>query len=103
MSAIIKDLGTVDLAAGGTTTPLEITFQHGFSIAPTVTGTPSIATYTVEVSHDNVAYFDYKTLGTNVAVTDAIEDNTINWGFLRILVTPGGTSTGNVQFSLQVK
>ena len=100
---IIIDLGTIDIGVGGTTAPQEICFQHGWSIAPTVVGTSGNADYTVQVSQDNITYFDYKTLGTNVAIEDAVEDVSINWSWLRIVVSSGGASSGTAQFSLEMK
>lgn len=100
---LIYDLGQVDIGAGGTTTPFEICFQYGWSLAPTVTGTPGTAKYTVEVSQDNVTYFDYKTLATGVDIEDAVEDNTFSWSWIRIAVTPGGPSAGTVDFSIELK
>ena len=100
---IILDLGTIDIGTGGTTPALEICFQHGWSIAPTVTGTSGNASYTIEVSQDNLTWFDYKTLGTNVDIDDAVEDVSINWSWLRIAVSSGGASSGTAQFSIEMK
>lgn len=101
---LIIDLGTIaDISVGGTTASQKLDEQYGWSIAPTVIGTPSIAKYTVEVSQDDITFFDYKILGTDVSLEDAVEDRSINWGFIRIKVTPGGASAGSAQFSMEMK
>ena len=99
----ILDLGTIDIGTGGTTAAQMLCWQRAWSIAPTVTGTAGNAKYTVQVSQDNVSWFDYKTLGTNVDIVDAVEDNNINWSWLRIVVSSGGPSSGTAQFGMELK
>lgn len=100
---IIIDLGQIDIGIGGTTPSQEICFQHGWSIAPTIVGTAGTAKYTVEVSQDNITFFDYKTLATNVAIEDAVDDVSLNWSYIRVAVVAGGPSAGTVDFSMELK
>lgn len=103
MAIIIKDLGTIDIGTGGTTASQEIEIQHGWSLAPVVTGTPGLAKYTVQVSQDDVDYFDYKSLAIDVPIETALQDIDFNWRFMQIVVVPGGPSSGTVQLGLLLK
>ena len=96
-------IGSIDLAAGGTTPALELKFQHSWSISPVITGTSGSATYTMEVSHDNSEWKEYKDGSTTVNIDDAIQDDLIPWAYIRIVVTPGGGSSGSVDFNLMTK
>lgn len=101
---ITIDLGTIaDISAGGQTPSFKLDEQYGWGIAPTVVGVPSTAKYTVRVSMDNVVFYDYKIAAVDVPIEDPVEDNTFNWNYIAVLVTPGGISSGTAQFNFQGK
>ena len=100
---IILDLGSVDLGTGGETSPVEVCYQYGWSIAPTVTGTAGNADYTLLVSQDNITYFEYTPDAVGVSVEDAIQDSQFNWSWVKISVDSGGGSSGSVSFSMELK
>lgn len=100
---IILDLGTIDIGTGGTTASTQICFDYNWSISPTVTGTPGNAKYTLEVSHDNTEWKEYKSGSTLVDIEDAIQDDIMAWTYVRIVVQSGGASAGTVDFSMILK
>ncbi len=96
---LIVDLGTIaDISVGGTTAPMKLDEQYGWSLAPVVVGTPSTAKYTVEVSQDNVTYHEYSIASTDVPIESPLKDDGFNWNWIRITVTSGGISSGTAQF-----
>lgn len=89
----------LDVSVSSSTESIEI-IDGPMSIQPVldqVTGNP---TYTVEVSNDGANFVSYTRSSTNVAVTKSIEITygEIPWEFVRLSVTPGGGSTGNIYF-----
>lgn len=100
---ILLDLGTVDIGAGGETTPKNIEYQHGWSIAAEVTGTAGNADYTLKVAHTETGtYYDYKT-AIGVSLADAIQDIQLNWCWVKISVNAGGGSSGTASFTMKLK
>ena len=100
---IILDLGTVDIGTGGTTAAFEICFNYDWSIQPLVTGTPGNAKYTLEVSHNGTNWDEYKSGSTLVDIDDSIQDVTLSWTWIRLVVVSGGASAGTVDFTMILK
>ena len=90
-------LGSVDLTTGGTTTAVQICFNYDWSIAPTLTGSAGTSEYTLQVSQDNVTFFDYKE-GATTSVDNSFQDHYFAWTYVRISVTAGGTGSASFNF-----
>ena len=100
---ILLDLGTIDIGTGGTSAAQEICFNYHWSIQPLVTGTSGTAKYTLEVSHNGTNWDEYKDGSTLIDIDDSIQDVTLSWIWIRIVVVSGGPSAGTAQFSMELK
>ena len=79
-------------------------YKYEWSIAPITAGlTSAKGEYTVEVSNDNVNWFEYNNLSTDVSIEDAVDDIHLAWVYMRIVYDAKTESTGTVQFELTQK
>lgn len=60
-------------------------------------------TYTIEVSNDNLTWFEYNNLSTDVSVNDAVDDNHLAWIYMRVVYDAKTETTGTVEFELTQK
>ena len=88
----------------GFSASLQSCYKYNWSLVPILTGTTSNdATYTIEVSNDNVNWFEYNNLSTDVSVEDAVDDIHLAWIYLRIVYNAKTESTGTIRFELTQK
>lgn len=79
-------------------------YKYEWSIAPITAGlTSAKGEYTIEVSNDNVNWFEYNNLSTDVSIEDAVDDIHLAWVYMRIVYDAKTESTGTVQFELTQK
>lgn len=85
-----------DLSSDEIGDALEITSSWKFSITPNFSGVTGNPTYTLQVSNDNVTWFDYNNNSTVIAIDDGICDVYMSFVYLRVNTTSNGaTGTGN--------
>ena len=98
MNPVNVELGIIDLTVGGVTIAKQICSNYDWSLAPTLSATAGTSEYTIQVSQDNITFFDYKD-GLAVTVVDnSFQDHYLAWTYIRVSVTAGGTGTATFNF-----
>lgn len=89
----------VDVSTSSYTNSVDI-LGAPMSIQPVTENIIGNPTYTLEVSSDGVNFLSYTRSSTKVDVSKALEitHGDIPWKFLRMLVEPGGVSSGSIYF-----
>ena len=101
---VFSDGTSHDASVSETSESLKSWYKYEWSLAPIITGlSGATPTYTIEVSNDNVNWFEYNNLSTDVSIVDAVDDNHLAWIFMRIVYDKGTESTGTVEFELTQK
>lgn len=78
---------------------LESCYKYGWNITPITTGlTGGTPEYTVEVSNDNINWFEYNNLSTDVSVDDAVCDDHLTFIYMRIVHQSKGATGGTVEY-----
>lgn len=77
--------------------------NYVWNISPLEVGVAGAPLYTIEVSNDGVAWFDYDALFTNVATDDAVEDTQLSFTKIRVKHISGSASAGTVKYTLTQK
>ena len=101
MKPVNVEIGTIDLTIGGDTPSKEICYNYDWSVAPTLTGTAGTSVYILQVSQDNITFFDFLSDEGIVATTDsdnAMQYHYLAWTYVRIRATGGGTGTATFNF-----
>ena len=81
----------------------ELCFNTGWSLTPISAGLDGSPTYTLEVSNDNINWFDYEDLAQNVAIENGLVDTHQAFVYARINYNASGNTTGTVQFTYTIK
>lgn len=93
-----------DASISGTSEAIRSCYKYEWSIAPITAGlTSAKGEYTIEVSNDNVNWFEYNNLSTDVSIEDAVDDIHFAWIYIRLVYDAKTESTGTVQFELTQK
>ena len=87
-----------DATVDETSEVLENCQNYVWNVTPTNTGLIGVAQYTVEVSNDGIAWFDYATVFTNVSTVDAVEDIQLSFTKMRIKHIASTASAGTVKY-----
>lgn len=91
---------TIDEASEG----LLSCFKYGWNVTPITAGlTGGTPEYTIEVSNDNVNWFEYNNLSTDVSVEDAVCDDHLTFIYMRIVHQSKGATGGTVKYVLTQK
>ena len=101
---VFSDGTTHDASMSETSGSLRKCFKNVWSVAPITFGnTSGDATYTIEVSNDDINWFEYNNQSTDVSVADAVDDNHLSWVYMRIVYDSKTETTGTVRFGLTTK
>jgi hypothetical protein len=94
-----SDGQTHDASVTETSDALASCQNYKWSVTPNAQGiTGASPDYTIEVSNDGIAWFEYNNLSSNVDVEDAVDDNHLTFTMMRIVHDGTGTSGGTVQY-----
>ncbi len=95
---------THDASVSAVSNSLRACYKYQWSLYPIYLGLTSLdGTYTIEVSNDNLNWFDYNNLSTDVNIVDAVDDNHLAWIYIRVVYTANTETTGTVEFNLTTK
>ena len=87
-----------------TSEAIQSCYKYEWAVAPIVAGlTSEKGEYTIQVSNDNINWFDYNNLSTDVSIEDAVDDNHLAWIWMRIVYDAKNETTGTVSFELTQK
>jgi hypothetical protein len=94
--------GTIhDATIDAVSTSLVTIKNSAWSINPIVSGlSTDKPEYTIQVSNDNISWFDYNNNSNDVKIEDAVDDNHLSWVYIRISYDHKTESTGTVRFVL---
>lgn len=99
-----SDGTTHDATVSETTESIQSCYKYDWSVAPIQSGlTVGDPIYTIEVSNDNITWFEYNNLSTDVSVEDAVDDDHLAWVWMRIVYNSGTETTGTIEFELTQK
>lgn len=107
----MKPLQKTLLFGGSTTTPLtadvvsdslKVEQTYAWNISPSTTDLTGAPTYTVEVSNNDVDWYSYDDLFTDIALTKAVESEAISFLYVRVAITSNG-ATGSAEFNATFK
>ncbi len=88
-----------DATLSETSIALEFCENYKWSVTPNAQGiTGATPDYTIEVSNDGIAWFEYNNDSTNVSVFDAVDDIHLAFTMMRIVHDGTGTSGGTVEY-----
>lgn len=93
-----------DASVDETSESQQICYQYGWSITPiaNVAG-GGVPDYTVQVSDDNVTWFNFSPASTGVPLNIAVERSALNFLYIRIVYDAAVATTGTIQFDLLLK
>lgn len=74
--------------------------NFNWNIIPESTGVVGDATYTIEVSNDNVVFINYAETFIDLIHEDGAEDDFLTYNFIRIEYKAGTVSAGTIKFPL---
>jgi len=97
------NIGILDIGSGDTSQVIDVCHQYGWSIIPNVLGTAGNAKYTIEVSHNGITWKEYNNIAIDIDIEDGVQDKQLNFSKIRIVTFSGGASSGNVEFTMQLK
>jgi hypothetical protein len=101
---IFSDGTSHDATVSETSESIQSCYKYQWSLAPIINGlTAGDPTYTIEVSNDNLTWFEYNNLSTDVSVNDAVDDNHLAWIYMRVVYDAKTETTGTVEFELTQK
>jgi len=101
---IFSDGTSHDATVSETTQSISSCYKYEWSLTPIKTGmTELTSTYTIEVSNDDVNWFEYNNLSTDVSIIDAVDDTHLAWIYIRIVYDAKTESTGTIEFELTQK
>jgi hypothetical protein len=90
----------IDLSLDQTTDSQSLCGSYQWSINATSGDVVGVPTYTIEVSNDDSTWYEYNNDSTNVAFTDAVDDNHFAFKYIRLVITSNGsTGTGIWHFT----
>lgn len=93
-----------DASVAESSTPLAFSADYCFAVAAinadVVAGPPK---YTIEVSIDDVNYYDYSSASTNVLTTTPSIGDCLPWEFMRIKHIPSGATEGSTRYDINIK
>lgn len=93
-----------DASVSETSDSVQSCYKYEWAVAPITSGlTSADGTWTIEVSNDDVNWFEYNNLSTGVAIVDAVDDNHLAWIYMRIVYDAVTETTGTVSFELTQK
>ncbi len=94
---------TIDLSIDGPTDSLSVCENYVWIITPnTLAAIVGAPTWTVEVSSNDVDWFEYNNESTDVAIVDAVDDNHAAFAYIRLVISSnGGSGTGIFKFQLK--
>jgi len=93
-----------DASVSETSNSVTNCYKYEWAVAPVTSGlTSGDATYTIEVSNDNVNWFEYNNLSTDVSIVDAVDDNHLAWIYIRIVYDAKTETTGTIEFNFTTK
>ena len=100
-----SDGQTHDASVTETSDALASCQNYKWSVTPNAQGiTGASPDYTIEVSNDGgVTWFEYNSLSTGVSVVDSVEDDHLAFTQMRIQHNSGGSTGGNVEYTLTQK
>lgn len=82
----------------------QICSTYGWSIFVAFAGlTSQDSTWTIEVSNDDVNFFNYKINSIGIAIIDAYDDIHLDWQYIRINYNSQTETTGTVEFEITLK
>ena len=84
---------------------LEVCYNHGWSLAPEVSGLDGSPTYSIEVANINspTQFAPYKTETLDADILQPFDDTHINWLYVRINYKAVDNTTGTVKFEMILK
>jgi hypothetical protein len=101
---IFSDGTTHDASISEISEALLSCYKYEWSLFPVTSGlSSSDGTYTIEVSNDNLNWFDYNNLSTDVSIEDAVDDIHLAWIYMRVVYSANTESSGTIEFNLTTK
>ena len=101
---VFSDGTSHDASVSETSESLKSWYKYEWSLAPIQSGvTGGNPKYTIEVSNDDINWFEYNNLSTDVSIDDAVDDNHLSWVYMRIVYSGTGVSAGTIEFELTQK
>ena len=91
-----SDISGNDATIGFTTDAVEWCYSHDWSVGMTTSGIDGAATYTIEVSNDNVTWYEYDANSTDLSVADSFEWDYFGYKYQRLVYTPTGVTVGTI-------
>ncbi len=93
-----------DASVSETSSSLRYCYKNVWSLFPVAAGlTSGDSLYTIEVSNDDVNWFEYNNLSTDVSIVDSVDDNHLAWVYIRVVYKAQTETTGTVEFSITSK
>lgn len=93
-----------DSTVAESSTPLQFSSDYCFAVAAinsdVVAGPPK---YTIEVSIDNVNFYDYAPETTDVLASSASTGDALPWEFMRIKHMVNGATAGTTRYDINIK
>ncbi|GAG46875.1 unnamed protein product [marine sediment metagenome] len=86
-----------------TTDAFRLCFNHAWAFSVTDSTTGGSPDYTIEVSNDDVQWYEYNSDSTNVSLDDGVDDTHMVWKYFRVVYDSTGVGSGTVTFWLSLK
>lgn len=90
---------TSNFTTDGIKFPNSLSWSVTFKRNAIVGGTP---VYTVEVSNNEITWYDYNNLSTDVSLEDSVADDSMSFTFMRIQYLASGVSSGTLDVELNI-
>ena len=101
---IFADGTSHDATVSETSQSIRSCYKYEWSLAPIKTGLTNFSpTYTIEVSNDDLNWFEYNNLSTGVNIVNAVDDNHLAWVYMRVVYNAQTETTGTIEFELTQK
>ena len=93
----------VDATNDVTTDPYVFCHSHDWAVSLLDTGlVGGPPTFTIEVSSNNVKWYEWDVLSTNTAIEDSPDATYMSYKYMRVVYSANGTSAGTIDFELDL-